>query len=514
MRTESSIKNLIYAFGGKIVELLVKLVTRFVFVKILATEYLGLNGLFSNILSILSLVELGIGPALTYSLYKPLAHKDTKKIKALINLYKKLYNIIGIVILLLGISITPFLPYLINKMPNISNIYYIYILFVLNTSISYFYTYKRSLLEADQKRYISTIYVQIFNIILNISQIIVLLITHNYIMYLFIQIIMTLLVNVSISKKAEKIYPFMKEKNIEKVDKDTKKTITKNVFAMVFHRIGGVVVNGTDNIIISKYVGLSEVGLYSNYYMIITALKGILTQIFTSITASVGNLVAIESQEKAYNVFKKILFLNFWLYSFSTICLMCLFNDFITLWLGKEYLFSIQIVILIVANFYVTGMRKTVLTFRDALGLYWQDRYKPIFESVINLVVSIMLVKYIGIVGVFIGTFVSTITTCSWVEPYMLFKYGFKKSSKEYFSLITFYAILTIILTITMYSLLTSLFNQITIITLIIKAVLCIIIPNMVFCTLFYKTDEFIYYKNLLINIIKKLVIKRKNKIR
>ena len=152
MRTESSIKNLIYAFGGKIVELLVKLVTRFVFVKILATEYLGLNGLFSNILSILSLVELGIGPALTYSLYKPLAHKDTKKIKALINLYKKLYNIIGIVILLLGISITPFLPYLINKMPNISNIYYIYILFVLNTSISYFYTYKRSLLEADQKR--------------------------------------------------------------------------------------------------------------------------------------------------------------------------------------------------------------------------------------------------------------------------------------------------------------------------------------------------------------------------
>ena len=510
-RTKSSIKNLIYAFTGQGAGIIISVLARLVFVKVLTAEYLGLNGLFSNILSMLSLVELGVGPAMTFSLYKPLAEKNAEKIKSLMNLYKNTYRVIGCVMLIIGISITPFLPYLIDEMPDISNINVIYIFFVINTSISYFYSYKRSLIISDQKSYLATLYRYACYFILNVIQIVVLIITKNYELYLIAQILMTFTENVIVSKKADKLYPYLREKNIKKLSKEDTNPIKKNITAMVAHKVGGIVVNSTDNLIISKFVGLVAVGIYSNYYLITNALNTVCTQIFTSITASVGNLCATESKEKIYEIFEKTLFINFWIYGFASICLFVLFNNFIEIWVGKEYLFSIGVVSIIIINFYISGMRKTVLTFRDALGLYWQDRYKPIIESVINIIASLILVENYGVLGVFIGTLISTLTTCFWLEPYILYKYGIKNNVKKYFSKYAIYTFITIVAGCITVMISEFIFYNVNIINFVGKMIICTIIPNLFFFMAFHKSKEFIYFKDLAINLVKK-VIQRKNK--
>lgn len=512
MRTISSIKNLIVAFGGQFIGIIISFVARIVFLQILNAEYLGINGLFTNILTILCLAELGIGSAMNFSLYKPLAEHNKEKIKSLMYLYKKAYIIIGIIILVLGIAISPLLPYFINEMPDIpENIYFIYILFVINTGISYFFSYKRALIISDQKRYIATFYRYAFYFLLNVAQIICLLITRNYILFLVLQIIFTLLENIFVSIKANKMYPYLKEKNIDKLLKEETKEIKKNVFAMVIHKVGGIVVNSTDNILISKFVSLTAVGLYSNYYLITNALNIVIGQVFSSIVASIGNLGATENKEKLKNIFDKVFFMNFWIFGFSSICLYILFNDFITLWLGEEFLLSISVMLVIVISFYITGMRKSVLNFKDALGLFWYDRYKPIFEVVINLITSIILAQKIGLAGVFIGTIISTLTTSFWVEPYVLYKYGFKTKLREYFKQCIKYTIITILVALLTIFIVNTLFTSVTILSFIGKLLLCIGIPNLCFVIIFRKSEEFIYFKNLIEAIINKIK-NRKNK--
>lgn len=504
MRTESSIKNLTYAFGGQIIGILISLVARWVFIYTLNVEYLGLNELFTNISLVLSLVELGIGPAMTFSLYKPLAENNREKIKSLMNLYKKAYTIIGILVFVLGLALIPTLPFFIDTMPNIpESIILIYILFVTNTAISYFFAYKRSLIISDQKRYIDTAYRYIFYSILNILQIIVLVLTRNYILFLVVQVIMTLIENISVSLKVNKLYPYITEQNIKKLETHDMSEIKKNVGAMVFHKIGGAIVFGLDNIIISKFIGLVAVGIYANYLLIVNALNIVIGQIFSSITASVGNLGVTENKDKQLNIFNKTFFMNFWIYAFVSTCLLVLFNNFIYLWVGEEFVFDIIIVAVIVLNVYLLGMRKSVLTFKDALGLFWYDRYKPLFEAGLNVIVSLVLVHYLGIIGVFIGTTISTILTCFWVEPYVLYKYGFEKRCKSYFAKYVEYFLVTIIVgAITVFSCI-LLFPNTDILSFVGKLSICITIPNICILGLYHKSEEFIYLLNLLKNTIK-----------
>jgi len=499
MRTKSSIINLIYAMTGQTLGLLISFIARIVFIQVLGAEYLGLNGLFTNVLSILSLVELGIGPAITYSLYKPLAEKDIQKVKSLMYLYKKVYIVIGLFILILGVSLTPFLDVFIKSIPDIPHVHMIFLLFVINAALSYFYSYKRSLIITDQKRYIATIYRYSFFIILNIAQIVVLYLTNNFILFLVCQIVTTLAENVLVSKKADKLYPYLKETDVQKVDKLTLKQISKNVRAMIAHKLGGVVVNSTDNLIISKFVGLVGVGLYSNYQLIINALNLVTSQVFTSITASVGNLGATETEDKKRFIFNTVFLINFWIFGFLSICLIVLVNPFIELWIGKDYVLNTEIILVIIINFYLTGMRRSVLTFRDALGIFWYDRHKPIFEALINLIVSLILVNKIGMIGVFVGTTISTLTTCFWVEPYVLFKYGFKASVVPFFRRYIYYTIITIVAAMVTIEV-ASFFNNVNLINIIIQLVICIVIPNCLFWIIFHRSAEFKYIKNMLSN--------------
>ncbi len=501
MRVNNSIRNVITALIGQGLGIILSFIGRGVFINTLGMEYLGINGLFTNVLSILSLAEMGVGTAIIYSLYSPLAHGDKRQVRALMTFYEQVYRTIGVTIFILGIALVPFLKYIIKGQPDIPYLYLIYLLFLINTVVSYFFAYKRSLIIADQKNYIATMYRYGFYIVLNVCQIILLLTTKSFIGFLIVQISVTILENLMIANKANKMYPFLRDKTKIKLGIESRKEITKNVKALLCHKIGWIVVSGTDNIIISSFLGVYWVGLYSNYYLVTNALNIVIGQIFNALTASVGNLNALESKEKTYNVYKKILFANFWIVGFSSVCLISLFNLFIGVWLGEEYIFESNVVLVIVINFYISMVRKATLVYKDAMGLFWYDRYKPLFEAGINMVISIILVPKLGIIGVFIGTLISTITTAFWIEPYVLYRYGFKIKIRKYFQEYFKYTTVVLIMAIITYQL-CNIFKSITLGNLIIRAFICLTIPNIIFMTCFYRTDEFKYFMKILIKVI------------
>lgn len=506
-RTRSSLINIIVALIGQLIGLIVSFIARIYFIRVLGAEYLGINALFTNILTMLSLVELGIGPAIIFSLYKPLAEKNTTKVLALMKFYQKVYSIVGIIIGVLGLCIIPFLPYIIKDISINNELNFAFSLFVINAATTYFLSYKRNLIIADQYRYIATIYRYSFFTILNVLQISFLLITDSYIVFLFIQVLLTILENVFVSRHADKMYPFLRYKKSEKVDRKTLGEIIKNTKALVLHKIGGIVVSSTDNIIISVYVGILWVGLYSNYQLMINALNTIIGQFFSAITASVGNLGANESNNKSFSVFQNIFFFNFWIFGVCSICLLFLANPFIEIWLGNKFILEIEIIFILIINFFVNGMRKTSLTFTDAFGLYWYSRYKPIFEAIINLVLSLALVSKFGLVGVFFATLISTLTTCFWVEPKVLYKYGFNKPLNLYFKKYLVYTLAVMFGGIVTYVILLLIEGE-DIIAFFWKTSICFITPNIVFLIIFHRTKEFKYFYNLIKPIIKMMKIK------
>lgn len=513
MRVDNSIRNIITALIGQGLGILLSFIGRMVFISTLGAEYLGVNGLFTNVLSILSLAEMGVGSAIVYSLYKPLATKETKEIKGLMNFYRVVYRGIGILIFILGIVLVPFIGYIVKDQPDIPHLTLIYLLFLINTVVSYFFAYKRSLIIADQKGYITTIYKYGFFIILNMVQIGILVATKNFILFLLAQVMITVLENLVVAHKADKMYPFMNEGESVKLDKENIRVIVKNVRAMLYHKIGGVIVDGTDNILISGFVGIIWVGLYSNYYLVINAFNIIIQQIFTAITASVGNLNVVESKEKSYSMYKRILFMNFWMVGFCSVCLWVLFNPFITLWIGDEYLLEHGLVFIIVVNFYIRMTRRTTIVYRDSLGLFWNDRYKPLCEAVINIVASVLLAPSLGIAGVFIGTLISTLTTAFWVEPYIVYKYAFEMKVRDYFFKWIKYTSVIVMAGFITYKV-CGIFRTITWMSLFGRAIICVVIPNLIFWGCFYKTDEFKYYITLLNELVLTRLKSKINKIR
>ena len=500
-RTDNMIRNVSFSFIGQGIGILASFIVRIFFIRILGNTYLGLDGLFSNILTILSLSELGVGTAITYSLYKPLAEKDESKLKSLMLLFKKVYSVIGLVIFGIGFLLTPFLSFFINDMPDIKGLEIIYLLFVTNTAVSYFFSYKRNLILADQNRHIETIYRYGFYIAMNVIQIIYLILSHDYFGYLIIQVIMTILSNWALSRKADQMYPFLKDKKVKKLSKSDKSEIIKNTKGLMIQKVGTVVVNSTDNIILSKFVCLASVGLYSNYRLVIYALSMVINQIYTSVIPGIGNFFIDQGESRRIELFKKSNFITFWLAYFCSICLIVLFNDFIYMFAGKEYIFGFSVVFIIVFNFYFTVMRKVVVSFREAAGLFYKDRYRTVFEVVCNLVTSIVLAKYLGVLGVFIGTTISYFSLSFWIEVYVLFKDGLKSKVSSYYLDYFCKLLFTLIVGGFLYYL-CSLIGGNILIRFILKCLICVVVPNIIFCFVYRNSMEFSYFKDLGLGII------------
>lgn len=451
-RKKNVITNMFVGTLFQFVSLLIGFVNRTFFIKLLTEEYLGVNSLFTNILTILSFAELGIGNAIVFNLYKPLANDDEKQVNLLLKFYRDTYSLIGIVILIAGLILVPFLPHLIESMPNIKeNIYLIYVLFLLDTVVSYFFTYRMAIIQADQKNYIIVRVVQSFKIVLVIIQIIQLYFTHDYYLYIILQLLNTIITYNYLAYKSKKMYPYTVKLPKENLPKKEARSIFKNVRALFINKVGSVVLNGTDSIIISKYLGLALLGLYSNYYLIINAMAQILSQVFNSFTASIGNLIAVDSQGKSKKVFDQLFYFVCFVYCVISICLYLLFNDFITIWIGEKYLLSDIVVFAIVLHFYINGTQFAAFTYRQTSGLFLQYRYNPLFASSLNIFLSIFLAKYIGLSGVFFATTISRLSTAGWIDALVIYREVFHDDVWTYYRKYFFRALKVLIIGVVCY---------------------------------------------------------------
>lgn len=507
-RMYKSVRNITFSVLSSFLIILLRFVCRTIFIRLLTTEYLGLNGLFANILSFLSLTELGIGSALNYALYKPLKENDQSLVKSLMNLYRRCYTIIGFTVLIAGSAIAPFLPLLIKDMPNIPHIYLYYMMYVVNSAVSYFFSYKRSLLVSDQNEYLVSVIHLMCQIVLNLLQILMLIITNNYAVYLIIMIFITICENIVISKIVNKSYPYLKERNVKPLNPDLRDDIKKNVKALFCHKVGSVIVFGTDNLIISAFLGLIEVGLYSNYTLITKSIDSLAAQIFNALTPSVGNLGVEQNKKHVEIVFNQILFINVWIYGFIAVCLSCLLQPFILLCWGSNYLLDNLVVLMISVNIYISGVRKTVLLFKDATGNFWYDRFKPFIESILNLSISVLFVKSFGISGVLMGTVCSSLLLPFWLEAYVLFKYYWGKEIGKYLLKQTEYAAVVFFASAICYTL-CSIVQIGGIYGFLLKMSLVVIFSNVMFIIFWKKRDEF----KAVMNMIKNLKIAIENKI-
>lgn len=493
MRTTNSIKNIYITILTQVIITLLGFISRKVFLDTLGTEYLGVNGLLTNVLSMLSLVEGGIGASITYNFYKPLAENNEEKVIALVQLYKKLYGILAIAIFLLSLTLYPFLGYLMKDSSEVPWISVIYFIFVIKNMISYLNAHKWSLINADQKGYVLAKYNLIFNVLTTVSKIIVLLATHNYILYLIIETVIFIIQNLWNGKVVNDRYPYLKSKEKYSVDWETKNNLITNVKALFLHNIGTYCVFGTDNILISTFISIKTVGLYSNYTMIIGQLSSLLTPVLSGVGASVGNLIAIESKNKIYDIFKVINLVNFWIYSLCVIFLFNLLEPFIDWWLGEGFLLDRLTFIVVLVNFYITGMRSSINTFKSKAGIFSPDKYVPLIEAAINLSTSLILVRYFGLAGIFMGTTISSLMIPVWTQSKLVYNHVFNKSVFEYFKSYTFFIGLTLLVGTGVTMLCTILVPWNGFFALVAKGLICVIVTNLAYLVIFFRTEEFQY---------------------
>lgn len=430
-RTKNSIRNIIFSLGFQLVTIGLSFVNRTIFIWILGVNYLGISGLFSDILSMLSLADLGFSVALTYSMYEPLANHDYDRLAALINLYRKVYRIIALAVTVIGLALIPFLKYLVRLDKPIPDLNLYYILFLANTVASYLVVYKTAILTADQKEYVLNKYRSIFSILQTIFMTLFLWLTHSYIVYLWVQVFFTYAQNFYCSYIAQKQYPFINKK-IKLPFKEVKE-IFKNLYSVFLYKISGVLLNATDNTLISVLVGTGMVGYYSNYSLITTKVATLVNTLFYSLTASLGNLVVKEKAERRYEVFQMMQSVSVIL---STVCICgfsFLIQDFIRLWLGPRFVLDIDTLVAIILNFYLVIILLPVWVYREATGLYQQIKYIMVLTAIINLILSIWWGKLWGVAGIIFASVVARVVTYVWYEPVLLFKEYLGKSSWVYF---------------------------------------------------------------------------------
>lgn len=481
-----------FGVGSQIISILMGFFTRWMFIALLGKEYLGVSGLFTNVLSLLSLANLGFDTAIIYSLYKPLADGDVVSVKGYMHVYKRVYRVVGATVFVLGCILMPFLPHLIKGTVTIpENIYTIYLLFLFQSASSYFFSYKQSLLTASQQNRVISLYHSIFMVLRNIGEMAVLFFFHAYIPTLICIIVFQLAENAWIARVTDKRFPFLTDSSAGEISVDQKQALKENVKSLFLYKISGTIISSTDNILISKFQGLASVGLYSNYVYIVDVIRTFLSYIFYSMTASIGNYNATESKDANEKMFYNLLFASFWLYGFTGICLGVLLNPFISLWIGEDYLLPSWTVFIIIVNYYTAGVQYASTTYREVTGLFKVGKYRPLIAALINLVVSIILAYPLGISGILLGTIISRVCVYFWFDPYIIHKKLFNRKLKYYFVTYMLYALISLGVGAICLIICNSIpaFHQW--IAFLVKTLICAVFPNVSFFILFKKRVEF-----------------------
>lgn len=459
-RVKNSVRNITYRLISQVASIALKFISRTIFIYVLGVEYLGISGLFSEILQMLSLADLGFGTAMVFSMYKPLADHDEKRLTQLIALYKKIYTIIAIAISVIGVALVPFLKYLINLDENIPYIKVYYLLYLANTVSSYLVVYKTCILNADQKNYLVSKYNTFFSFFSLIATSAFLLVTHNFMVYLVIQVAVTYANNFYVSHVAEKQYPYINNK-VEKLPKEEGKLIFQNVKSVFIYKVANTLVGSTDNTLISVLIGTVTVGLYSNYCMIINNITMFINIIFSSITASIGNMVVEGNRQKNYGVYCLMQFVSFLLSSISISATYLLINDLIRVWLGDRFVLEPLVILAIVMNMYFSIVLMPIWAYREATGMYLQTKYVMVVTAIVNLVLSIILGKVLGLAGILFATSIARISTYFWYEPKLLFNQVFGEKVHSYYGNILKNVMVTLITIVAC----TTIFGGITVTT-------------------------------------------------
>lgn len=491
-RTKYSVRNIKIGLLYKIVNLILKFAMRTVFIYSLGQDYVGIEGVFSNILKVLSLAELGIGSAIIYDLYKPIAVGDKKTITQLFKFYKKIYMIIGIAILGIGLCICPFLKYIITGVPNVNNIQIIYILTLLSTASSYFFAQYVSIIEGHQRQYIVDLYNMIGSVLKVCIEIILLINFKSYILYLIIDILISLVISFIIAKKAIKLYPFIKN-TVENLPINKVKKILFNSLNVFSIRTASTVVNATDNILISSMISTVIAGSYSTYLLIVMSVQNIVYTLKMAVTASVGNLCATSEYEAKQRVFNNLRFIYAWANCIVVCCFLVLLTPFIRIWAGSSYELSFGVTVLIVINYLLRGIQWSVEVFYNADGLYKYFKVKPWIQVAINIICSVILCQYIGIAGIIMGTTISELLTTFWYDIFITNKYSLHGSLKHYWKTTIAYIFITIAISGVLIIITNDLYIIGGIVDIVIKFLIVSVVAALGFALPFIKTDEFTY---------------------
>ena len=500
-RIENAKRNILFGTLGNFVSIILGFITRTILIKTIGVNYLGINGLYTSILSTLSLTELGLTGAFCYTLYKPVIDKNYEKIKRLMNFYKKIFRIIALIITVMGLLLIPFLKYITKNPEGITSqqLYIFYLIFLFNTVSTYFVSYKYSLANAEQKNYVQINFQVITSIIILILQIIALILFKSYLIYILVNAVVAFFQKIFIYLYFNKKYPYLSGKINDKLSKEDTNLFKKNIIALSFHKISDVSINQSDNIIISSFINISCVALLSNYNLIIINASLFLNIIFSSVISGLGNLIVTENKERQYFLFKVYRFLGFWLYGLVLLLFIFLLTPFITLWLGPTMTIDSSIIVLIMVDYYFKGHRTIIDNFRTAAGMFDADKYISLAQAIVNIVLSVILVYFIGLKGVFIGTIVAGLIS-NLTKPFIIYKKLFDKEAKYYYiDSITYIFVISFVFVIL--NLLNKIvFVNITFMNFIIMAFLILAIPNIIFYLVFKKREEFAYLTNIILS--------------
>lgn len=507
-RTTNVFKNSVARLLQRLSSILVQFALRTIFIYFLGKEYTGVSGLFTDILNVLSLMEAGLDASMVYALYKPLAEKNEQRIKALLAFYKKAFVIIGIVVLVLGFVLTPFLGLIVKNVPNIKeDIRLIFAFYVITSASSYFFVYRTVLLTADQKSRIISKWRTIVLVVECLLEVVFLFLFKEFLVYLMLHLVATVSNNLIISRITTKMYPqFFSEKSTERLSKKETREILRDILCLTAYNFSGVVINSTDSIFISAFVGTIEVAIIGNFTLIINSVRTVVSQIVEVTKPSIGNLAATSSSDKQEIVFERMNFISFYVATFCSACFFTLLNPFVgDIWFDASYKVAPIVIGILTLNFYIAVMVFPVESFRTANGLFVQGWIRPIIMAVLNIVLDFYMGRRWGIVGIFLATTISRIATQVWFDPYLVFKLVFKKAPWRFLG--DYVVKLAIALVICLMTGWASGFfvSDSRYISFVIKMLIAVCLPNLVMGILFWKNTNYRY----LLRIAKAKLLKR-----
>ena len=502
-RTKNAARNVVYGTVLRVYQIILPFIIRTVMIYTIGVQYLGLNGLFASVLEVLNLAELGVGSAMVFSMYRPIAEEDIEKINCLLQLYKVYYRIIGTFILIVGVICTPFIPYLIHgKIPEDMNVYILYLLNLGVTVLSYWlYAYKNSILQAYQRRDIISKVNLFTSTIKYLLQFCALLVFNSYYLYMVSMIITQVITNIITAVVSNQMYPM--HKACGKLSLEEQKKINKRVRDLFTSKLGGTIVSSVDTIVISAYLGLEMLAIYQNYFYILSSIMAFITIINSSVIAGVGNSLITKSKEDNYYDFRVFSFLQYWIIGFCVCCLSALFQPFMQLWMGDGLMFPYSVVLLLCLLFACNEIIQILSVYKDAGGIWHEDRYRPLLAGICNLMLNLLMVRFIGIYGIVLSTILSVlVVSLPWLLN-NLFKHLFAGQDKGEYLLGMFFWLIVIIVACVLTNGICVFVPDLGAATIFVRLLLCLVVPNSLFYIVFRKKDEF----RSCIGIVKHIVL-------